>query len=90
MSAITAIGALCAPQPSAYVPSARHPPPIGVLLKTNVKVQFDRAVTERSKSLFCRFCLSNRRHFAGLFALATLCLLSGRQWVATGKRRAAQ
>src|SRR5579859_8301552 len=42
-------------QPSAYVPSARHPPSIGALLKTKVKVQFDRAVTERSKPFFYRF-----------------------------------
>jgi hypothetical protein len=36
-------------------PSARAPPPVGVLLKTKAKVQFDRAVTERSKLLFCVF-----------------------------------
>jgi len=62
--------------------SARHPPPIGALLKTKVKVQFDRAVTERSKFFFGRFCQPNRCHFSGLFALVTLCRLIGRQWVA--------
>jgi len=55
--------------------------PLSVLLKTNVKVQFDRAVTERSKPFFHRFCQSNQCHFAGLFALVTLCQLCGRQWV---------
>jgi len=69
-------------RPSAYVPSARTPPPISVLLKTKAKVQFDRAVTERSKPFFCRFCQPNRCHFAGLFALVTLCRLICRQWVA--------
>jgi hypothetical protein len=68
-------------QPSAYVPSARYPPPIGVLLKTKAKVQFDRTVTERSKPFFSHFCQPNRCHFAGLFTLVTLCRLVDRQWV---------
>ena len=42
--AIPAIGALRAPWPSADVPSARHPPPIDVLLKTKAEPQFDRPV----------------------------------------------
>src|SRR5579859_918733 len=76
MSAMTAIfAALCICTP------ARYPPTIGALLKTKVKVQFDRAVTERSKPFFCRFCHSNQRHFAGRFGLVTLCQLIGRQWV---------
>jgi hypothetical protein len=46
-------------------PSARDPTPIGVLLKTNIKPQFDRTVTDRSKSFFGRFCQLNRCHFVG-------------------------
>jgi hypothetical protein len=42
-------------RPSACVLQPATPPPIGVLLKTKVKVQFDRTVTERSKPLFGRF-----------------------------------
>ena len=68
-------------QPSACVPSASDPPPIGVLLKTKAKVHFDRAVTERSKPFFDRFFQQNRCHFAGLFALVTLCRRIDRQWV---------
>jgi len=69
-------------RPSAYVPSARTPTPHSALLKTKAKVQFDRAVTERSKPFFYRFCQPNRCHFAGLFALVTLCRLICRQRVA--------
>jgi len=47
-------------QPSACVPQPATHPGVGLLLKTNAKVQFDRAVTGRSKSLFDRFCQSNR------------------------------
>jgi hypothetical protein len=70
-------------RPSAYVPSARAPTPHSALLKTKVKVPFDRAVTERSKFFFCRFCQPNRCHFACFFTLVTLCRLIRRQWVAT-------
>jgi hypothetical protein len=67
--------------PSAYVPSARDSTPHSVLLKTKAKVQFDRTVTDRSKPFFARFTLPNRCHFAGLFALVTLCRRIDRQWV---------
>jgi len=70
-------------RPSACVAQPAPPPPIGVLLKTKAKVQFDRTVTERSKLFFGRFTLSNRCHFAGLFTLVTLCRCIDRQWVAT-------
>ena len=42
-------------QPSACVPQPRPPPPIGVLLKTKVKVQFDRAVDRAVEALFLSF-----------------------------------
>ncbi len=46
-------------QPSADVPSARPPPPIGVLLKTNAKPQFDRAVDRAVEALFRVFSALN-------------------------------
>src|SRR5690349_8032213 len=79
--ALTAIGALCAPQPSAYVPQPAHPPPMSVLLKTKVKVQFDRTVTDRSKLFFVDFASRIGCRFAGLFPLVTLCRRINRQWV---------
>jgi hypothetical protein len=51
-------------------------------LKTKVKAQFNRTVTERSKPFFYRFCQSNRCHFAGHFTLVTLGRRIDRQWVA--------
>lgn len=63
-------------------PSAATPTPHSVLLKTKAKVQFDRAVTGRSKPFFYRFCQSNRYHFPGLFTVVTLCRRIDRQWVA--------
>jgi hypothetical protein len=39
-------------QPSADVPSARHPPPMDALLKTKAQPQFDRTVDSLSKLLF--------------------------------------
>src|SRR5207302_10062230 len=62
---------LCSPLP-VYPQPATHPP-IGVLLKTKGKVQFERTVDRLSKPFFCRFCQSNRCHFAGHFTLVTLC-----------------
>jgi hypothetical protein len=70
-------------QPSACVPSASDPTPHSVLLKTKAKVQFERTVDRLSKPFFCRFCQSNRCHFAGHFTLVTLCQRIDRQWVAT-------
>jgi hypothetical protein len=52
-------------------------------LKTKVKAQFNRTVTERSKPFFYRFCQSNRCHFAGHFTLVTLGRRIDRQWVAS-------
>jgi hypothetical protein len=47
-------------QPSAEGRNFHPPHPgVGVLLKTNVKPQFDRSVTERSKPLFTLFSTSN-------------------------------
>jgi hypothetical protein len=58
MSAITAIlAALC------LRPSAIDPPPIDVLLKTKAEPQFDRTVTDRSKSFFPFFNRPNRPQF---------------------------
>jgi hypothetical protein len=77
MSAIPAILAalcLCTLSPLTH--------PHSVLLKTKAKAQFERTVERLSKPFFCRFCQSNRYHFAGLFALVTLCRRIDRQWVA--------
>jgi hypothetical protein len=65
-------------QPSACVPQPRPPPPHRALLKTKAKVQFDRAVTERSKVFFCVFGGQICLNFSLVFSL----LLFGRQRVA--------
>lgn len=44
-------------RPSACVPSARYPPPIGAVLKTNAKPQFDRTVDRAVEALFRLVCL---------------------------------
>jgi hypothetical protein len=59
MSAIFATLCLC--------PSAIDPPPVSVLLKTKVKVPFDRPVTERSKRFSPVFRGSNRGQFQACF-----------------------
>jgi hypothetical protein len=69
-------------QPSACVPQPRPPPPISPLLKIKAKVQFDRAVTDRSKALFFRF---SGLLFQLNFSLVFPFLLFGRQRVATGR-----
>jgi hypothetical protein len=70
-------------RPSACVPQPATHPGVGLLLKTKVKAQFNRTVTERSKPFFYRFCQSNRCHFAGHFTLVTLGRRIDRQWVAS-------
>jgi hypothetical protein len=60
-------------------PSARHPPPIDVLLITKGKPQFDRAVTERSKLVFCVFKPSNQLQFQPFFSVSTVRSAEGRK-----------
>jgi hypothetical protein len=62
-------------------PSATTPPPIGPLLKTKAKVQFDRAVTERSKAIFPIFQGSNRGQFQPCFCVFTVRSAEGRNAV---------
>jgi hypothetical protein len=59
-------------------PSARRPPPIEGLLKTKGKPQFDRAVTELSKLVFCVFQPSNLAQFSALFPVSTVRSAEGR------------
>ena len=59
-------------------PSARTPPPISVLLKTKVKPQFDRAVTEQSKPFFPVFQGFNRGQFQSCFPVFTVRSAEGR------------
>jgi hypothetical protein len=77
--AITAIGALRAPQPSACVPQPETPPPITPLLKTKIKPQFDRTVTERSKPFFTVFQGSNHGQFQPCFPVFTVRSAEGRK-----------
>jgi hypothetical protein len=53
-------------------PSATDPTPHSRLLKTKVKVQFDRTVTERSNALFCVFQRSNPAQFQLCFSVFTV------------------
>jgi hypothetical protein len=74
-------------------PSARTPPPISVLLKTKVKPQFDRTVTERSKSFFAVFQGFNRGQFQPCFLVFTVRSAEGRRaamlmWHRRGPRNA--
>ena len=78
MTAMTAIGALRAPQPSACVLQPETHPPIGPLLKTKVKVHFDRTVTERSKLLFPVFQGSNPVQFQPCFTVFSVRSAEGR------------
>jgi hypothetical protein len=73
-------------QPSADIPQPDTPPPIKPLLKTNTKLQFDRAVDRTVEALFHVFQGSNRGEFRPLFSFS----LFGRQRVVTCKSRAAQ
>ena len=74
MSAITAIlASLC------LRPSARDPTPHSLLLKTKAKVQFDRAVTERSKLFFSVFQPSNLAQFQPFFPVSTVRSAEGRK-----------
>jgi hypothetical protein len=65
----------CSPLPMSL---SRHPPPIEPLLKTNTKVQFDRAVTERSKPFFHFFQGSNRGQFRLCFFIPAVRSAEGR------------
>jgi len=79
ISAITAIGALDrhSPLPAS---SARDPtPPYRPLLKTQAKVQFDRAVTERSKAIFPVFQGFSRGQFQPSFSAFTVRSAEGRK-----------
>src|SRR5690242_9862683 len=67
ITAMSAIGAPCAPQPSACVPQPQPPPPIAPLLKTKIKPQFDRAVTERSNPFFRFFTVPINSQFQPCF-----------------------
>src|SRR5438270_10864661 len=81
MSAITAIlTTLC------LRPSARTPPPHSTLLKTNIKPQFDRAVTERSKPFSCVFQGFNRGQFQPCFLVFTVRSAAGRKLVKAARR----
>jgi hypothetical protein len=73
MTAILAALCLC--------PSARHPPPIRPLLKTKVKVPFDRPVTERSKRFSPVFQGSNRGQFQPCFRFFSVRSAEGRNQV---------
>jgi len=55
----------CSPLPASF---SQMPTPIDVLLQTKAEVQFDRAVTARSKSLFSVFQRSNQATCQSLFA----------------------
>jgi len=59
-------------QPSACVLQPPTPTPHKVLLKAKAKPQFDRAVTERSKSLFLVSQSSNRGQFQPDFSVFTV------------------
>ena len=60
-------------------PSATTPPPISVLLKTKIKPQFDRAVTDRSKAIVLVFQGSNRGQFQPCFCFLTVRSAEGRK-----------
>src|SRR6476646_4467135 len=79
MTAISAIGALCAPRPSACVPSATDPTPHKVLLKTKAKVQFERPVKRLSTSFFYVFQQSNPTQFQPSFSVLTVRSAEGRK-----------
>ena len=66
-------------RPSACVPQPRPPPPHRALLKTKTKVQFDRAVTERSKALLPVFQPSNRAQFQPCFLVPGVRSAEGRK-----------
>ena len=68
-------------------PSARDPPPIAPLLKTKAKVPFDRAVTERSRLLFCVFQPFNRAQFQPLFSRFHCPVGRGSQAVKAARRK---
>jgi hypothetical protein len=50
-------------------PSASDHPGVDVLLKTNIKPQFDRPVTERSKAFFLLFNRPISPNFSLIFSL---------------------
>jgi hypothetical protein len=60
-------------------PSARYPPPLVPLLKTKIKVQFDRTVTERSKTFLPVFQGSNPARFQPCFSVFTVRSAEGRK-----------
>jgi hypothetical protein len=66
-------------------PSARDPPPIGPLLKTQAKVQFERPVERLLMPFSLFFSGSIWPNFSPYFSF----LLFGRQRVANAQRRAA-
>jgi hypothetical protein len=59
-------------------PSATTPTPHRALLKTKAKVQFDRAVTERSKPFFSVFQRFNRARLSACFLVFTVRSAEGR------------
>jgi hypothetical protein len=65
-------------QPSADVPSARHPTPIAPLLKANAKPQFERPVESLSTPLFSVFQGSNRGQFRPCFLVQGVRSAEGR------------
>jgi len=77
--AMTAIsrdsGDSCGPLPASL---SQDPTPLYVLLKTKAKPQFDRAVTERSKPIFCVFRWSNQLQFQPCFLVFAVRSAEGR------------
>jgi hypothetical protein len=65
-------------QPSADVPSARHPTPIAPLLKAKAKPQFERPVESLSTPLFSAFQGSNRGQFWPCFLVQGVRSAEGR------------
>jgi len=65
-------------QPSADVPSARHPTPIAPLLKANAKPQFERPVESLSTPLFSVFQGSNCGQFRPCFLVQGVRSAEGR------------
>jgi hypothetical protein len=60
-------------------PSATTPPPITALLKTKIKPQFDRTVTERSKPFFRLFRRFNLAQFQPCFFVFAVRSAEGRK-----------
>jgi hypothetical protein len=83
--AITAISAILAAL--CLRPSAGDPTPHKRLLKTKAKPQFDRAVTERSKLIFCVFRWSNQAQFQPCFLVSSVRSAEGRQAPKAARRK---